>query len=148
MKESEGHRPIRVKDIPLAFTVPGWEVARKPVGRDAFIALITDYLGTRVVAVVSGGPRNLGEIISSVAPEKRKFLEGWTVLSQNPFLHQTYQADLSTDPITEYGGGGPMNLTDVKLVSLRGDEVESARASLRDMLERGVRFVKTLEQVA
>lgn len=133
-RPSRQRRP-QVKDMPI-FT-DSWVVARRPVGNEAFVAVLANNLGLRTIAVVKDGPKEL--LSKGVAP-----LSDWIVLSE-------YNTPVSRQagPVTVYGGGGPMELTAERLLSLKTNrEVHEARASVRYLVRESIRFVRALQATA
>lgn len=134
-------KPVKL----LPMFVDGLVVARQPVGDDAFVALIANDMGTRVVAAVKDGPKDLAEARRKIALERPEELFDWFVLSENniPLLGKGKRE------VTLYGSGGPMNLTGVQIVSFDNDaDVEAARDAVERMTKRAVMFVKTLQSAA
>ncbi len=136
-------KEVPVCDLPM---YPfGWEVVRQSVGDDAFVALIADDMGTRVVAAVKDGPKDLEAVQQNIVAENPDSIFDWIVLPDNHILLQGRQ----DRQVTLYGGGGPMNLTGVQMVSFENpEEADAANAALVRLTQKAVHFVQTLQSTA
>ncbi|KKQ36557.1 MAG: hypothetical protein US55_C0062G0009 [Candidatus Levybacteria bacterium GW2011_GWC2_37_7] len=134
-------REVPVKNLPIWDS--GWVLARRPVGKDAFIALIANDMGTRIIAAVKDGPEDLKPIEKKIE-EATSYAPDWIVLNGNHIIGKQENRKVAV-----YGDSVPMNLTAVKLLSLKDDqEVTDINEGLKGLVEKAVNFVKVVQSIA